>query len=78
MSQVAPLTPFPLDLLLGRVAHEWETRGRIFDLPSARFWARDPAVDLTMDFMGRAAATPIGPAAGPHSQMAQNSPSRPE
>ena len=25
-----------------------------------------------MDFMGRAAATPLGPAAGPHSQMAQN------
>ena len=72
MSEVAALTPFPLDLLLGRVAHEWETRGRIFDLPSARFWAPEPAVDLTMDFMGRAAATPIGPAAGPHSQMAQN------
>ena len=25
-----------------------------------------------MDFLGRPAATPIGPAAGPHSQMAQN------
>lgn len=72
MQQVAPLTPFPLDLLLGRVAHEWETRNRVFDLPAARFWSPNPSVDLAMDFMGRAAATPVGPAAGPHSQMAQN------
>jgi putative selenate reductase len=72
MVDVAPLTPFGLDVLLGRVAHEWETRHRVFDLPSARFWKRNEDVDLTMDFMGRAAATPLGPAAGPHSQMAQN------
>ena len=72
MSQVPALTPFGLDVLLGRVAHEWETRQRIFDLPSARFWTGSDDVDLTMDFMGRPAATPVGPAAGPHSQMAQN------
>lgn len=72
MQQVAPLTPFPLDILLGRVAHEWETRNRIYDLPPARFWSPNPDLDLTMDFMGRPAATPLGPAAGPHSQMAQN------
>ncbi len=67
-----PLTPFPLDVLLGRIVHEWETRSRIFDLPTARFWSPDPAVDLSFSFLGRRAATPIGPAAGPHSQMAQN------
>ena len=69
---LAPLTPFPLDVLLGRIVHEWETRSRIFDLPTARFWSPDPAVDLSFSFLGRKAATPIGPAAGPHSQMAQN------
>ena len=68
----APLTPFPLDVLLGRVTHEWNTRSRILDLPTARFWSPDPAVDLSFSFLGRRAATPIGPAAGPHSQMAQN------
>ncbi len=67
-----PLTPFPLGVLLGRIAHEWDSRKRIFDLPTARFWSPDDDVDLTMSFLGRPAATPLGPAAGPHSQMAQN------
>jgi putative selenate reductase len=67
-----PLTPYPFDLMMGRIAHEWETRKRILDLPSARFWHPDPEVDLSFDFLGRRAATPIGPAAGPHTQMAQN------
>ncbi|MDH3607248.1 MAG: 4Fe-4S dicluster domain-containing protein [Acidimicrobiia bacterium] len=72
MEQAPALTPFPLDVLLGRIAHEWETRQRIFDLPTARFWKKADGVDLSMEFMGRPAATPVGPAAGPHSQMAQN------
>jgi putative selenate reductase len=72
MPDAPPLTPYPLDLLLDRIAHEWETRRRIFDLPTARFWKPSGEVDLMMDFMGRPAATPVGPAAGPHSQMAQN------
>ena len=61
-----------LSMLLGRIGHEWETRKRIFDLPTARFWKPDPGVDLSFEFLGRPAATPVGPAAGPHSQMAQN------
>ncbi|MFP5333201.1 MAG: 4Fe-4S dicluster domain-containing protein [Acidimicrobiia bacterium] len=67
-----PLTPFPMRILMGRIAHEWGTRNRIFDLPIARFWSPEPDVDLSMSFLGRPAATPLGPAAGPHSQMAQN------
>jgi putative selenate reductase len=67
-----PLTPMSLSMLLGRIGHEWETRKRIFDLPTARFWKPDPDVDLSFEFLGRPAATPVGPAAGPHSQMAQN------
>ena len=64
MENAPALTPFPLDVLLGRVAHEWETRQRIFDLPTARFWKPSDAVDLSMEFLGRQAATPVGPAAG--------------
>ena len=72
-----PLTPLSLGALLSRIEYEWTTRKRIFDLPTARFWKPDTAaggggVDLSFEFLGRPAATPIGPAAGPHSQMAQN------
>ena len=71
-STAPPLTPLSLEALLRRIEHEWTTRKRIFDLPTARFWKPDPDVDLSFEFLGRPAATPIGPAAGPHSQMAQN------
>ena len=67
-----PLTPFGMPVLLGRIAHEWETRRRIFDLPIARFFDVSEGPDISIDFLGRRAATPVGPAAGPHSQMAQN------
>lgn len=67
-----PLTPMSMSTLLGRIAHEWESRKKIFDLPNARIWKPDPAVDLGFEFLGRHCASPVGPAAGPHSQLAQN------
>ena len=68
----APLTPMSLGQLLTRIAHEWETRNKIFDLPNARIWSPDADVDLSFEFLGRPCASPVGPAAGPHSQLAQN------
>ncbi len=68
----APLTPMSLGQLLTRIGHEWETRNKIFDLPTARIWSPDADVDLSFEFLGRPCASPIGPAAGPHSQLAQN------
>jgi putative selenate reductase len=65
-------TPISLPMLLGRIAHEWETRNRILDLPTGRFYQADPAHDLSVSLGGRAAATPVGPAAGPHTQLAGN------
>lgn len=67
-----PFTPLPLSVLLGRIALEWESRHRIFDLPTGRFYQSDPAHDLSVEMGGRTAATPLGPAAGPHTQLAQN------
>ncbi len=70
--ETPPLTPMSLGTLLGRIDHEWETRKKVFDLPNARIWKPDPEIDLGFEFLGRRCATPIGPAAGPHSQLAEN------
>ena len=43
----APLTPMGLGTLLERLDHEWSSRQRIFDLPTARFWQPDPEIDLS-------------------------------
>lgn len=67
-----PLTPMSLATLMGRIDHEWSSRKKIFDLPNARIWRPDDDIDLSFEFLGRPCASPIGPAAGPHSQMAQN------
>jgi putative selenate reductase len=61
-----------LTTLLKRIEHEWETRNKVFDLPTARIWKPEVDVDLGFEFLGRRCATPIGPAAGPHSQLAEN------
>ncbi len=67
-----PLTPQPLGMLADRMHREWQSRRRIFDLPTARFFDVNSGPDLSAEFLGRPIATPLGPAAGPHTQLAQN------
>jgi putative selenate reductase len=69
MSELAPL---PLAHLLTRMMRELDRREAVFDLPLARCFLGSPAHDLSVSFHGKRAASPLGPAAGPHSQMAQN------
>jgi putative selenate reductase len=66
------LTPVPFDLLVGRMMRELEEKRAVFDLPAQRFVKAAPGHDLSIAFHARRAATPFGPAAGPHTQMAQN------
>jgi putative selenate reductase len=69
---VAELIPAPLGSLLRRMLREYEREGKVFDLPARKFWHGSADLDTSVLFHGRRAANPVGPAAGPHGQMAQN------
>jgi putative selenate reductase len=69
---MAELSPIPLPLLLRRAFLEYRRERKIFDLPESRFFRGLPGLDLSVFFHGHRAATPLGPAAGPHGQLAQN------
>ena len=69
---MATLRPYPFAALVRRAFRELDEHGSLFDLPLGRAFFGDPALDLAVRFHGHTAATPFGPAAGPHSQLAQN------
>lgn len=69
---MAELVPVPFDLLVRRCFEEYARRKSIFDLPEKSFYRADPSLDLGVMFQGRPAGTPLGPASGPHAQLAQN------
>ena len=66
------LHPLPLDVLLLRAFSELEQRDAIFDLPRKSWYTPPAELDLSCTFRTERAATPVGPAAGPQSQMVQN------
>lgn len=66
------LIPIPFGVLVTRLFRELERKRAAFDLPAQRFAQRDPAHDLSVMCHGHRASSPLGPAAGPHTQMAQN------
>ncbi len=69
---MAELIPIPFDKLLKRIYYEYRKNNSIFDLPSKKFYRPNPELDLSVKFCGNKAANPVGPAAGPHTQLAQN------
>ena len=71
-TRMAELRPYPFGALIRRMFHELEHEQAIFDLPAKKFFLGDPAYDLSVELHGRRVAAPFGPAAGPHTQMAQN------
>ena len=69
---MAELRPIPLSQLLRRVMEEPARQQSIFDLPLRKCWRPRAGIDLSVDVHGERAQSPIGPAAGPHAQLAQN------
>ena len=71
-ARMAELVPYPFGRLVRRMFHELEQSDSIFHLPRKKFWLGDAAHDCSVQFHGMRASTPLGPAAGPQSQLAQN------
>ena len=66
------LVPIPFETLVTRLFRELERKRAAFDLPARHFFLGDPARDLSVSIHGHRASSPLGPAAGPHTQLAQN------
>ncbi|MFV2072590.1 MAG: putative selenate reductase subunit YgfK, partial [Thermoanaerobaculales bacterium] len=64
--------PLSLDHLVGWIADELEVKGSIFGLPRELFFMPSPDDRFKTGVYGQRLETPIGVAAGPHSQLAQN------
>jgi putative selenate reductase len=69
---MAELVPIPLNLQLHRAFLEYKREGKIFQLPREKFFTGLPGLDTCVISNGHLASTPLGPAAGPHTQMLQN------
>ena len=69
---MADLRPYPFGALVRRALRELDERGSIFDLPVAKGFHGRADRDLSVRFHHHRAASPLGPAAGPQTQMAQN------
>ncbi|MBA2284686.1 MAG: glutamate synthase [Ktedonobacteraceae bacterium] len=66
------LVPAPLSHLLKRAYHEPARQQTIYDLPLKEMYRGTPGLDFSVHFHGLPAGTPLGPAAGPQDQLAQN------
>lgn len=66
------LVPYPFAPLVEHMFDGLERDDAIFHLPAKKFVGGDSETDLSVDFQGRRVSSPLGPAAGPQSQMAQN------
>ena len=72
LAAMAELRPYPFAALVRRALTELDAQGTIFDLPRRKLYAPSERHDLRARHHGFVASTPLGPAAGPHTQMAQN------
>ncbi len=69
---MAELRPYPFAGLVTAMFRGLEDEQAVFGLPSRHFYGGDTERDFTVSIHGSPAGSPLGPAAGPHTQMAQN------
>lgn len=70
---MAELHPAPFAGLVTRLHREPQRQDALFELPRRKWWfPGSDGPDLSARFHGAIAGNPVGPAAGPHTQMAQN------
>ncbi|HSR30917.1 MAG TPA: putative selenate reductase subunit YgfK, partial [Anaerolineae bacterium] len=62
----------PLEALLNWIVSELEGNGSIFGIDRSLFFTPKKDSPYTSEMFGHHLATPIGPAAGPHTQLTQN------
>ena len=67
-----PMRVLSFDALLRWITEEYEAERSIFGIPDALLHRPEPDDPLSCRLHGLPLATPIGPAAGPHTQLAQN------
>ena len=69
---MADLRPYPFSALVRRALRELEERNSVFDLPLDQGFYGSADRDLSIAFHRHRPSSPLGPAAGPQTQMAQN------
>lgn len=69
---MAELKGISLPRHLDNILNELKKTQSLYTLPARSFFRQDKRLDFSVDLYGRKAFTPLGPAAGPHTQMTQN------
>ena len=69
---MAELIPYPFESLIKRMFEELEKEQSIFDYPAKKFFCGTSGKDYSVKFHGKESSSPLGPASGPQTQMAQN------
>ena len=69
---MAELIPHPFASLVKRMFYELESEQSIFDFPSKKFFCGLSGKDYSVKFHAGRSSSPLGPASGPQTQMAQN------
>jgi putative selenate reductase len=62
----------PFAVLLEWILKELETNDSIFSIPRSQFYTPRPDAPYVTEMFGHPLLTPVGPAAGPHTQLTQN------